>query len=56
MNIMNTHSEVLRLFNADWRVYTKNTTAYFLAFFERTKNNYLLLEPLVNLSEVYAQA
>jgi hypothetical protein len=44
MSIMNTHLEGVRPFHADWRVETENTTAYFLAFFERAKNNYLLLE------------
>ena len=44
MNIMNTHVEGVRLFHANWRVDTENTIAFFLAFFERAKNNYLLLE------------
>jgi hypothetical protein len=37
MNIINTHSESIQFFHADWQVDTETTTAYFFAFFERNK-------------------
>ena len=52
---MNTYVEGVRLFHANWRVDTENTTACFLGFFEQAKNNYLLLESQVSSSEVHAQ-
>jgi hypothetical protein len=55
MNIINTHVEGVRFFHADWRVETENTNAHSLAFFERAKNNYLLLDSQVSSSEVHVQ-